>query len=217
MGSLSATSTVLHDDNTQAAPQQPDCVKYPVITTIQETQPSPTPSPGLVCNGTQPSSDNKSLETQTDSFYLPKSTGTISTSEMCCNASMVKSGKDHTSHDTILSQNNKPVFHKTQSQNDQMTGSLRCSEVSAVHAMSVISHGVTGGIYGSSSDEKAITVRQKVILCQPSHIEKTESSHEFVDSGFHERSQSDANRVILTPCGDIQGSGYDNHYTLTDL
>ena len=220
VGYLSATSTVLHDDNTQAAPKQPDCVKYPVITTIQETQPSPAPSPGLVFNGTQPSSVDKSLETQTSTSYLPKPTGTISTSEKCHNASVtiVKLGKDHTSHDIILSPNNNTAIHKTQSHNDQMTGSSLCSEVSAVHSsMSVISHGVAGGIYGSSSDEEAITGRQKVILSQPNRMEKTEGSHEFVDSGFHERSQSDANSVILNPCGDIQGSGYDNHYSLTDL
>ena len=220
MGYLSATSTVLHDDNTQAAPKQPDCVKYPVITTIQETQPSPAPSPGLVCNGTQPSSVDKSQDTQTYSFCLPKSIATTSTSELCKNASvsMVNPGEVNTLHYTILSPNNNTAIHKTQSHNDQMTGSSLCSEVSAVHSsMSVISHGVAGGIYGSSSDEEAITGRQKVILSQPNRMEKTEGSHEFVDSGFHERSQSDANSVILNPCGDIQGSGYDNHYSLTDL
>ena len=104
-----------------------------------------------------------------------------------------------------------------QSQNNQMTCSSLCSEVSTVHSMSVISHGVTGGIYGSSSDEEAITGRQKVVVSQPNRMKKTEGSHEFVDSGFHERSQSDATSVILTPCGDIQGSGYDNHYCWTYL
>ena len=210
---------MLHDDNTQAAPKQPDCVKYPVITTIQETQPSPTPSPGLVCNGTQPSSVNKSRDTQTNSFCLPKSIATTSTSELCKNASvsMVNPGEVNTSHDNILSPNNNTAIHKTPSQNDQMTGSLRCSEVSTVHSMSVISHGVTGGIYGSSSDEEAIRGRHKVVLCQSSHVEKIEGSHEFVDSGFHERNLSDANSVIFNPCGDNRGSGFDNHYSLTDL
>ena len=66
----------------------------------------------------------------------------------------------------------------------------------------------------SLHDALPISGRQKVILCQPSHMEKTESSHELVDSGFHERSQSDANSVILTPCGDNRGSGYDNHREL---
>ena len=138
---------------------------------------------------------------------------------MCRNASgtMVKPGKDSTSHDSLLSPNNNTAIHKTQSQNNPMTGSSQCSEVSTVHSMSVISHGVTGGIFGYSSEEEAITGQQKVVLCQSSHVEKTVGSHEFVDSGFHERSQSDANSVILNPCGDNRGSGFDNHYCLTDL
>ena len=213
MGSLSATSTVLHNDNTQAAPQQPDCVKYPATKTTEETQPGSTTCLGLVCNGTQPSSVDKSQDTQTNSFCLPKSIATNSTSELCKNASvsMVNPGEVNTLHDTILSPNNKTAIHKTPSQNDQMTGSSQCSEVSTVHSMSVISHGVTGGIYGSSFDEEAITGRQKVILSQPNRMKKTEGSQELVDSGFHERSLSVANS------GDIQGSSFDYHYCLTDL